>query len=729
MFNTLLFLAILYFWWANRQFHFQKRKKDGSRLSSIATNQDAKELQQLKKKQEQLRRHRRQQRRRRSKQRQRRTETNQEQEQEQEHDHKEDDDDKDDEDTISLSDISEQDSIDQQQLLVEEEEESEATWNLEDADLSDYDTDEDEQEASASTKGASDDDDFLAMLPPDKRRIAKDLTAVVANMEVFSYLSKDAFFQVMEHMEYIDLKQGQQLFSETTLDGSLYAVISGKVKCDFEFQPQTPPSPRAMKSPWNTTDSSDLDDDPSTAAAMMEPLISFTAGDGDIVTSLLTMLLGLVRQCQDRSTPPAAAPEQPQSLDNNNNNNNKLPIVPAGISVRAIGAAENTQIVRVPPQCFLACLDKYPEDVHRIAQTVVARMQRVTIQTVVRCLGLQKEIVRRDPNESTVLSLDQMALHPEAWGRLKAALPSYVPDAAPAKLQQQIMEDAACVATTNVMGRQHRQDATATDAEKDIRQKLLQVGSIVSLPPGATLIQTGSQTEAIYMILHGALDVGMNIAAGSASALNQSARRRASSTGYHPSGTTVRRSIFPPTKQIARTKLQASKQTTGTSSEQATGSKTAHNSSSKTVFSRIYKAVVGETVGRLSVFTGDASIVTIHNNSDWESAILFRIPKSDYEKIISEHPTALTQCLESILGRLMTPIVCLLDWNVEWLHGEFLHVSTLVIIPFPFVYMTKNLIQATLSFISNRRGNGSSTRRAMQRNAGRAEWPTPFHTL
>ena len=35
---------IIFFWMANRQFHFKKRKKDGSRLSSIATHEDALDL-------------------------------------------------------------------------------------------------------------------------------------------------------------------------------------------------------------------------------------------------------------------------------------------------------------------------------------------------------------------------------------------------------------------------------------------------------------------------------------------------------------------------------------------------------------------------------------------------------------------------------------------------------------------------------------------------------------
>jgi CRP-like cAMP-binding protein len=587
----------VYFWWANRQFHFKKRQKDGSRLSMVATHKDALELHLIRKKREQ-----------------------QEQGEEEEDTHSaghttttSDDE--------SLSDHNEQDNM-----------------TIHAGDLSDYETDDDEKDDKVSASPQN--SDFFASFPPEKRRVVKDLTAVVANMEVFSYLSSEAFVKCMEYTDYIEIQKGQILFDQGTLDGSLYAVVSGFIQCHFEF---LPPTNSTATSPFLMTEDDEDEAD--------GPLISFMAGDGDIVTSLLTMLLGLVRKCQERN-------------DKNTSNNLLLPIVPHGISVKATGAAEVTKLVRVPPQCFLAMLDTYPLDVHRIAQTIVARMQRVTLQTVVRCLGLQKEIFQRNPTEASAMQLDQMAYHLQEWGRLKAILPTYVPEIASRTIQQQLQMDAATVAATNIMGL--HQDNKLLEP---ILATLKDVGSIVSLSPGQTLMETGEQPDAIYMILHGGLDVGMMVP-GASPVLKQSTRR-ASLHKTDATSAIPRRHIFPhyagfaaATDGNTNNKSRNHRKSTSPQHQQQ------QSNLSVTSFSRIYTAVVGETVGRLSVFTGDASLVTVRNSSEWESAILFKIPKEAHDKLVAEHPTALTQCLDSILGRLVSPIVCLLDWNVEWMHVQ-----------------------------------------------------------
>lgn len=605
-FYTLLFLTCLYFWWANRQFHFKKRKKDGSKLSSIATRKDAEELHNLnKKKGRAAGSH--------------------------------------DDDDSTASDISD---------LDKDQEDDEDTLALEDADLSDYEDEDGEDEDHKQQKQKQEQQKdpqkspFFANLPPEKRRVVKDLTAVVSNMEVFSYLSTEAFIQCLEHMEYIDLKRGQQLFSEKTLDGSLYAVVSGKVKCQFEFdQKAASPYQKSSYHPSMNLDSYSYDESDAT-----DPLISFIADEGDIVTSLLTMLLGLVRQCQERSTPKTSNDKETQQ---------RLPIVPPGISVKAFGSADNTQIVRVPPKCFLALLDKFPKDVHRISQTVIARMQRVTLQTVVRCLGLQREIVLHTPHESTVMSLDQMADHPEEWGRLRASLPNYLPSAAQTTVKDQAMTDAATVTAANIMGRQQKRSPVM----KTIVQTLKQVGEIIAVPAGHTLTETGDSPDGIYMILHGTLDVGMNVTGSSAPARQSNRRTSTLRPPADPSRNgQPRRNIFPQASAIKESKRQRRQSATRTQQMQNA------SSASNTTFSRIYQALPGETVGRLSCFTSDASIVTVRNSSEYESTLLFKIPKDNYDKIVAEHPTALTQCLDSILGRLVSPIVCVLDWNVEWMH-------------------------------------------------------------
>lgn len=629
VFNTLLALTVLYFWWANRQFHFKKRKKDGSRLSQLATHKDALKLNARK----------RQQQRRKS----------------------------------GIGGVTSSGVLqggDTQSSSSDEDYDADSLTNLdqgsdgddeeeeEEADLSDYDTDDEDDD---ETNGAADGDntqqeaaqeESMQQLSPEKRRNVRDLTSVVANMEVFSYLSKQAFVQCLEFMEYVDLKQNQTLFNEDSYDGSLYAVVSGQVKCQFEFAH----SPLAA-----SANVPSMDEDNNEG----EPFISFTAGDGDVVTSLLSMLAGLVRKCQERGQ----SNSDKNSGVNSNDSRMLTSVVPPGISVTAIGVAETTRLVRVPPECFLAIMDKFPRDVYRIAQTIIARMQRVTIQTVVRCLGLQKEIVRR---HYLSWSMDQLLANrieaTNAWKRLQQTLLGYLPDAAAPQLRDQVNKDAALVAAVNLMGT----STSAADVDQNdssiinaLVQRLQEMASVNALPPGQTLIETGQKPDAIYLILRGSLDVGMHVS-GTSNAATQSTRRTST---YHKD----RRSIFPrgsatgPTGAPPRPDPLRRKHSSGGEGSSSTRTK---SSIVPTNFSRVYKAGIGETVGTLSCFTGDVSIVTVRNSSEWETALLYKVSKDVYDSLLAECPSALTECLGAILDRLASPIGCLLDWNVEWMHVQ-----------------------------------------------------------
>jgi CRP-like cAMP-binding protein len=587
---TFLFVAVVYFWWANRQFHFSKRPKDGSRLSMIATKADA--LQRLKAKRDQVR----------------------------EFHHPDEDDDEDD-DSSRKADDDDQEDIHRWEGLEHE------------THLSDYETDSDqeqEQDDSSDTKSIPKrrHPSFLRTLTPERAQQVKDLTAVVSQIEVFSYLSPQAFVQCLDYMEYVTLPQGQVLFDETTLDGSLYAVVSGQVLCQCQFTSST--SSHATPLDFDNQQQTEDEDSPSREA----PYISFIAGNGDVVTSLLAMLAGLVRLSQKRN-PYGKNAEKPL-----------LAIVPVGIAVRAVGMAPTTTLVKVHPDCFLDMLDKFPREVHRIAQTIVARMQRVTLQTVCKSLGLQKEIFQRHVSNS----------HPrtEAWDRLQETLPNYVPEAAPHNVHFQVARDAAWVAAATILGHEEHPDVTK------ICQTLQAEGTVVSLPPGQTLMETGDYPNAIYLVLRGALDVGMHII--ETSSLLQQSQRRASGM-MHPNPPTTRRSIFPHT-----TAADGGIETSPRKFRRSTRPVTHATASTSSHFCRLYQSTAGDLVGQLSCFTGDASIVTVRNS--WAPAVLYKISKNTYESIVAEFPTALTECVGSILDRLVSPIVCLLDFNVEWLHLE-----------------------------------------------------------
>jgi CRP-like cAMP-binding protein len=594
---TFLFVAVIYFWWANRQFHFSKRPKDGSRLSMIATKADA--LRQLQ--------------RQRQRQRQRTA---------REANPDDDDDDDDDEDES-----------------VSHEDNPWGGFQHEHENLSDYDTDSGSEDQEPDSR--EDDKSMpkqrqtpflqtLQTLTPERRQQVKDLTAVVSQIEVFSYLSPQAFLQCLDYMQYVHLKHGQVLFDETTLDGSLYAVVSGQVQCQCQFTMYTS-TPMEVEHPDDDDDDIHREQEP--------PFISFVAGNGDVVTSLLGMLAGLVQQSQKRTLHNQQQQQQQQLL----------PIVPNGMAVRAVGVAPVTTLVKVSPDCFLDMLDKFPRDVHRIAQTIIARMQRVILQTVCKSLGLQKEIVQRhvvDPSNQPLLA---------PWERLQETLPNYLPEAAPQGVQLQVARDAAWVAAATIMG--HDEHAGITK----IFETLHEAGTIVALPPGQILVETGDLPHAIYLVLRGALQVGMHVT-GPSTALQQSQRR--ASGMMHPNPPATRRSIFP--HKTTTADAESARRSRRSTKPQTSSTGSSH-------FCRLYQSTAGDLVGQLSCFTGDASIVTVRNS--WEPAFLYKIPKRTYESIVAEYPTALTECVGSILHRLGSPIVCLLDFNVEWVHVQASHSS------------------------------------------------------
>ena len=579
-FATAVFLASLYLWWANRQFHFKKRQKDGSRLSSVATRQDVDEF------------------RARQKQRQRAELSHGETE----------------DDSSSASDSLTTVAEVQEGLGFEEEEAA--------ANLSDYETDTDDDDTEDVKR--DDDPQLSASFPVEQRQAVKDLTKVVSTLEVFNYLSSDAFVQCLEHMEYVDLPERQVLFDQDNVDGSLYAVLEGKVECNFEYFPQ-----RNNTSDEGQADAEDDEDGPS--------IVSFTAGNGDVVTSLLSIVAGLVRKFQE-----------------NDGDSLRTEIIPKGITVRAVGLAPTSKLVRVPPECYVAILEQHPRDVHQITHAIITRMERVILQTVVRSLGLQKEAVQRRSKESSVGTQARA----EVWERLGTSLRDYVPGGSRPGIQERVEKDVATITASSIVGWHQNLELPGN---ANVVERIQKECTILSLAPGQTLIETGESHDALYLVLRGTLAVGMN-SVGSAATSNQSTRRANVNPPIN------RRNIFQRNKYTKDTERPSSY----TSGRLLPRRKGAVNSTAATLptFYKIYEARVGDTVGRLSCFTGDASIVTIKNSSDWEASLLCRIPKETFISILNEHPSALMHCLGCLLDRLRSPITCLLDWNVEWMHVQ-----------------------------------------------------------
>lgn len=451
---------------------------------------------------------------------------------------------------------------------------------------------------------------------PDKRDVSRDLIRVLSKLKVFSYLSDDAFIKIIDHVEYVDLpKKGMTLISrsgeskeekdlpkegktllrsrsrgskketqieceeEKPLDGSLFVVISGALSITCKLQVEAAPSHE----------------------------LNLTARKGDIVTSYLAMLSGLIRQYQHR--------EDQKKISSTRD---KLGL--EGIhatNVHAVSLEDNTRLIRISPTVFLSMLDTFPHEVSQIVHTILARTQRVTIQTLVNNLGLGHEILHSHFHDDKGDCDD------------KNAKPGY---------------EASCQESANIQNKLiNSQSSERIDYEALIKQDACKMAasrlgevdsecvtlikdasSVISVSPGEVILQSGEQVNFMYLVLNGELEVGTE--------------------GIHP---------------------------TNGKGLGATISNKFNDGDTSPHWHTMYKAEAGDLVGELECFTQDMSFITVRAIPNaTEPTILLQIPKTSFNHLLSTYPSILIRCLNDILTDDFSPIVHLLDWGIQWKHVQ-----------------------------------------------------------
>ena len=172
--------------------------------------------------------------------------------------------------------------------------------------------------------------------PKQRQKIkgAKDLLQLASKIEVLSYLSPEAVAEILDYVEYVDLSSnpvGKVIFDNDTLDGSLYAVISGEVTMSLSVRP--------------TSCNSGVYDDTHS--------FSFVCGPGEVMTSMLTLISSLTREYQMQeafiSSPiPGLIGSEFISVDVNGKpavSEEKRCAIPDGIDVQAVISTPNTWYV------------------------------------------------------------------------------------------------------------------------------------------------------------------------------------------------------------------------------------------------------------------------------------------------------------------------------------------------------------------------------------------------
>jgi len=326
-----------------------------------------------------------------------------------------------------------------------------------------YDTEDDEDEED---DGLYDSYDSLGLtssihledIPLTKEK--QELLKVLREIKIFSYFEDDAIALCLEHVEFLNLQTaGESVFHRNEYDGSLYAVLSGSVRCQFHNYP---------------------DEEASNEETGEERIFGSSFQKGEVLTSLLAMLAGMVANTEEEKEDEATA-----------SNNMLAFIMPFAKDVSAFALEDDSRLIRVPPKCLAKILDRCPIDVYRIAQTVLNRAQQLTVLTLVQTLGLRKELVVSSSSSSSAMKTD------------KNQSLSNTKEENITQQQEDKLKDKYSIVFARTLGIH----CDSADSINLIRENC----SIVNVFEGEILIQAGDIHDACYLIIDGTFESGIQV--------------------------------------------------------------------------------------------------------------------------------------------------------------------------------------------------------------------------
>ena len=493
-------------------------------------------------------------------------------------------------------------SMDFSAIDVEEEEEGESN----DINTANVESPGDEDDHENNQK---DDDKEKYITNRPLREMRNDMLKFVSKMNVFSYLSDEAFKEMLASMKYIDLPNaGSPILNpeystssnnddndeekKSRLDGSLYILVTGSVDCCCQFDDEE------MAQLYGSTYPS--------SAKSRHPKLQFTVGPGDLITSQLAMLSDLVKWYRQREG--FDTKQQPSSTH--------------PVQVKAVTAENNTRLICVPSSAFLSILDKFPHEVHQVAQTVFGRTQRVTMQTLVKTLGLTNGIL---PQKDLIVHEDLLGI----TDCQKACKKAY--DSDDIKV---ISKELLSLKIPNEVGQSVAKIAArqlGTTKVEDIAF-VHENSSIIAAEPGSVILQAGQMSNSVYFVIDGELEAGNLITSLEDNGLEQS----------------MKRSILESLKKYSFDTEEFS------------------NDDSKS-FEVSHKIYEGTYFSQLTAFDGEVSMVTVRSSTKRKApTYLLQLRKDAYLSLVVSNTNVLMQSLERILSDDFSPIVHLLDWGIRW---------------------------------------------------------------
>lgn len=414
-------------------------------------------------------------------------------------------------------------------------------------------------------------------LPQKKMRA--DLFKAISKLKVFSYLSDDAFLRSLALMEYVDLqKAGMEVFETKPYDGSLYVVLEGNVDVHCGLQ--------------------------CTHNGSKQNFMSLSAGPGDLMTSLLSALSGLIE-------------EYHASQGKTNVNFQK-------IQVRATTSEDNTRLIRIPPNAFVSMLQISPHDVYQVTQTIFARCQRVTIQTLVKNLGLGYEMLYSHgtnmdqiPNKQNESANSNSTREMDNKSNELALIAKEVASSTKKNsgkdhtilfdVKVEVMEKVATL-FSRALG------STSPSAIDIMKQEI----KIVMVEPGEVLLDAEAKSNYAYFVLDGSIAV------------------------------------------------------TCANNNDEQGVRTSMGSDvTSEPYRQLYEVGPGDTLGILSCFIDENSFITLRSPAEKKSiTLLALLPKKIFRSLLDKHPEILIESISKILKVDFSPLVHLMEWGVDWMHVQ-----------------------------------------------------------
>ncbi|XP_061438750.1 patatin-like phospholipase domain-containing protein 6 isoform X13 [Rhineura floridana] len=473
--------------------------------------------------------------------------------------------------------------------------------------------------------------------------LPSEVLYMLKNVRVLGHFEKPLFLELCKHMTFQQCQQGEYVFRPGQPDTSIYVVQDGKLELFLSEQ-----------------------DGKETLVKEVFP--------GDSVHSLLSILDVITGHQRPYRT----------------------------VSARV---AEDSTVLCLPVEAFLAVFEKYPESLVRVVQIIMVRLQRVTFLALHNYLGLTNELFSHE--------MQPLRLFPQSGHTSRTS---------PVQHSKRVISASSVEDAKDSPGRQT--DASPRDQDDPLKPGLPEphpaplLSRCISMPVDISGIQRGPRSDFDMAYERGRISVSLqedssvSLAGFARSTSHEPRERKSVTVEEQPSGiyhynyceddSATGDCPFGPyqgcqTSAIFEAaKRELVKLMKIEDSALLNNRVLLHHAKAGTVIARqgdqdvslhfvlwgclhVYQRMIdkaedvclfltqpGEMVGQLAVLTGEPLIFTIKANRD---CTFLKISKSDFYEIMREQPSVVLSVAHTVAAR-MSPFVRQMDFAIDWMAVE-----------------------------------------------------------